>query len=104
MVEHQCAVDVVADSLVVRHEAEEEDSALAAAEVVVSPVVAAADSRGEAEHQEDVAHQEEGAIRIINLRVRGIMGVLVTCLFQGSVYNNHSCHRGLASVMSKTHY
>ena len=92
-------------SPVVHHEVEEVDSAPADVEAVDSPPAeqAAVDSRGE--HQEDVVSVAvEGIRRIVNLRVPGKMGVLGTCLFQGTVYNTHSCHRGLASVMSKSHY
>lgn len=100
-VEHQFAEVVEAVSPVVHHE-EEREAASAPVDVEDSLPVAPAEavaSRGE--HQEDVVSvAEEGVRGIVNLRVPGKMGVLVTCLFQGSVYNNHSCHRGLASVMS----
>lgn len=94
-------VVVVVDSPVVPHEVEEVDSALVDVEAVDSlPVVQAAVVSREEPQEDVVLVVAEGVRRVVILRVKGKMGVLGTCLFQGTVYNTRSCHRGLASVMS----
>jgi len=95
-VEGQSVVVVVVASPE-EHQEEGAVSVLVDAVVAVSLVVAAVDSQGE--HREDEVVSPEEGVKVDKLQ-EWESGVLVTGLFQVSVYKSHRYHRGLAYIES----